>query len=166
MALSLVAEDVADHWRQLSPELADLLALLERTEDWTLDAHPDIAERLVRFGLKLSDPNAARRLEAANRDELLFFLVYISSSKAFRIIHWMDEMHDGLGTRLLGVLLEQDADGFVNVLDPMLAGTLLQRLRAVQNTPFFVQLLNPHSLSAIERAIESYQRERESHENA
>ncbi|WP_424948652.1 hypothetical protein [Chromobacterium haemolyticum] len=163
--LSLSNESVHEHWQQLSPDLADLLISIEKTEDWTLDSNPDIAERLARFGLRLSDPNATLRLAEADKNELLFFLVYISSSKAFRLIQWLDESQDGLGSRLLGTLLEQDGAGvFMNVADPMLAGTMIQRLRVVQNTPFFQQLLNPSLLDSLVRAIDNYRDERESHE--
>ena len=77
--LSLSTEDVAEHWEQVSPELGQLFASIERAEDWALDNHPDIAERLQSFGLRLSDPAAAAKLADADRNDLLFFLVYILS---------------------------------------------------------------------------------------
>jgi len=163
--LSLSNESVHEHWQQISPELASLFASIEKTEDWTLDNNPDIAERLMRFGLRLSDRKAASRIADADKNELLFFLVYISSSKAFRLVQWMDEMQDGLGSRLLGNLLEQDGAGvFSNVVDPMLAGTMVQRLRVIQNTPFLQRLLSPSLLDSLVRAIDNYRDERDDHE--
>lgn len=163
--LSLSNESVHEHWQQISPELANLFVSVEKTEDWTLDNNPDIAERLTRFGLRLSDPKATSRIAEADKNELLFFLVYISSSKAFRLVQWMDETQDGLGSRLLGHLLEQDGAGvFSNVADPLLAGTMVQRLRVIQNTPFFQQLLSPSLLDSLVRAIDNYRDERDSHE--
>lgn len=163
--LSLSTEGVRDHWQQIAPELADLLVTIEKTEDWTLDSNPDIADRLTQFGLRLSDPAATQRLASADRNELLFFLVYVSSSKALRIIQWMDETQDGMGTKLLNLLLEQDGAGvFAHVADPMLAGTMIQRLRVIQNTPFFQQLLKSSLLDSIVRAIENYRDEKQDHE--
>lgn len=163
--LSLSTESVRDHWQQVAPELADLLETIERTEDWTVDTNPDIADRLTRFGLRLSDPAAAVRLAEADKNELLFFLVYISSSKALRIIEWMDHTQDALGTKLLNTLLAQDGAGvFANVADPMLAGTMIQRMRVIQNTPFFQKLLAPSMLDSIHRAIDNYREAREDHE--
>jgi len=163
--LSLTPDSVREFWVSQSPELAELLISIERTEDWTVDSHPDIAERLAQLGLLLSDPQATARLEGADKNDLLFFLVYISSSKALRLIKWMDDTHAGLGSRLLSALLEQNGSGvFANVADPMLAGTLIQRLRVIQNSPFFEKLLSPALLDSIVRAIDSYRDERKSHE--
>lgn len=163
--LSLTTENVRDYWQQMSPDLGTLFESIERTEDWTLDSNPDIADRLTRLGLKLADPDAARRLAGADKNEFLFFLVYISSSKALRLIQWMDTAQNGLGTLCLNTLLERDQEGaFANVLDPMLAGTMVQRLRVIQNTPFFKKLLDPSMLDSIARAIGNYQEEKERHE--
>ncbi len=163
--LSLSTDDVRMHWQQISPDLGKLFAGVEKTEDWTLDNNPDIAERLTRFGLRLSDPSATLKLADADKNDLLFFLVYISTSKAFRLIQWMDSTQNGLGTRLLNVLLEQDGTGvFSQVVDPMLAGTMIQRLRVIQNTPFFQKLLSPSMLESILRAIDNYREEKDQHE--
>jgi len=162
--LSLSTDAVKEHWLKLNPELSELFERIEKTEDWVLDNHPDIADRLAQFGLALSDPEATLRLADADKNELLFFLVYISSSKAFRVIQWMDETQNMLGTKTLQTLLEQDGKGvFANIADPLLAGTMIQRLRVIQNTPFFEKLLDPSLLDSIIRAINNYREERESH---
>ncbi len=163
--LNLATEEVREYWGRESPELGRLLLDIERTEDWTLDGHPEIGDRLVRLGVKLADPAAVAKLAAADRNDLLFFLVYISSSKAMRLISWMDETQNGMGTRLLAVLLDQDEHGaFFNVVDPLLAGTLVQRLRVIRNTPFFEKILNPSLLDSIMRAIDNYREEKANHE--
>ena len=162
--LSLSTESVKEHWHKLNPELAELFERIEKTEDWVLDNNPDIADRLASFGLTLSDPAATARLADADKNQLLFFLVYISSSKAFRVIQWMDETQDGMGSRTLQALLAQNGLGvFSNIADPLLAGTMLQRLHVIQNTPYFQQLLAPETLDSIVRAIHLYREERESH---
>lgn len=163
--LDFTTESVHRYWQSLSPELGDIFSTVERTEDWTLDNHPDIGERLVHFGLRLADPQATKRLAEADKDSMLFFLVYISTSKAFRLINWMDAAQEGLGTRLLNSLLERDGEGiYASVVDPGLAGVMVQRLRVIQNTPYLQKLLHPTLLDDILRAIDSYREERESHE--
>jgi hypothetical protein len=163
--LSLSTDNVRDHWQKMSPDLGNLFVSIEKTEDWTLDNNPDIADRLAHLASRLSDPEATLKLMEADKNELLFFLVYISSSKAFRLIQWMDDTQNGQGTRLLNVLLEQDGAGvFSNVVDPLLAGTMIQRLRVIQNTPFFRKLLEPSLLESIVRAIDHYRDEKEKHE--
>lgn len=154
-------ENVRQYWKNVSPELSDMFLMIEKTEDWTLDNHPDIGERLTHFGLRLADPDATKRLAEADRNSLLFFLVYISTSKAFRLVSWMDEAQQGLGTRLLNSLLERDGEGvFANVLDPGLAGVMVQRLRVIQNTPYLQKLLDPSLLDDILRAIDSYREDK------
>ncbi|GEM_PF-1755284 len=163
--LSFSTESVAQYWQGLSRELGELFTTIEKTEDWTLDDHPHIAERLVNFGNRLADPAATRRLADADKNSILFFLVYISTSKAFRLIDWMDRTHEGLGTRLLTSLLERDGEGvFANVVDPGLAGAMIQRLRVIKNTPFLQKLLHPLLLDEILHAIDAYREEKENHE--
>lgn len=159
--LDFTTDNVHQYWRDVSPELGDVFSMIEKTEDWTLDNHPDISERLTNFGLRLARPGATKRLAEADKNNLLFFLVYISTSKAFRLVSWMDETQQGLGTRLLNTLLERDGEGiFANVLDPGLAGVMIQRLRVIQNTPYLQKLLHPSLLDDILRAIDSYREEK------
>lgn len=163
--LDLSTESVQRHWQKFSPELGDLFSTIEKTEDWTLDNHPDIGERLVHFGLRLADPEATKRFAEADKNSMLFFLVYISTSKAFRLVSWMDDTQEGLGTRLLNTLLERNGEGiFANVADPGLAGVMIQRLRVIQNTPYLQKLLHPSLLDDILRAIDAYREEREKDE--
>lgn len=158
--LDFSAESVQGYWQGLSPELGELFTTIEKTEDWTLDNHPDIGDRLMRIGLLLADDQATLRLAEADKNSMLFFLVYISTSKAFRLINWMDATQEGLGTRLLNSLLERTGEGvFANVLDPGLAGVMIQRLRVIQNTPYLQKLLHPTMLNDIQRAIDTYREE-------
>lgn len=160
--LDFATESVHRYWQDFSPELGDLFSTIEKTEDWTLDNHPDIGERLVNFGLRLADPQATKRLAEADKNSMLFFLVYISTSKAFRLISWMDIAQEGLGTRLLNSLLARDGEGiFANVVDPGLAGVMVQRLRVIQNTPYLQKLLHPSLLDDILRAIDTYREEKD-----
>lgn len=144
----LHSEDVRAYWRGMSPELADFFGLIERTEDWAMDGHPEIEARLVRFGRAI-DRASTERLAEMKGEEFLFLLAYIKSSKSFRLISWMDERHGGLGTRLVTRLLESEPD-------PRLASVMVQRLRVAQNTPYFRQLLQPERLGQLQRAIEHY----------
>ena len=163
--LDFSTDSVHSYWRNFSPDLGELFSTIEKTEDWTLDNHPDIGERLIHFGLRLADPEATKRLAEADKNSMLFFLVYISTSKAFRLINWMDAAQEGLGTRLLNSLLEKNGEGiFANVADPGLAGVMIQRLRVIQNTPYLQKLLAPELLDGILHAIDSYREEKENHE--
>lgn len=155
--LNLATPSVRAYWAEAEPELAGLLDRLERTEDWTLDSLPSIAERLVALGHRLSQPGNAEKLAGVSRDQLLFFFAYLSTSKAFLIIRWLDEHHDGMGSAIVERLLSEDGQALVaEVVDPTLTGVMVQRLRVLQNTPYFSRLLAPTMLESIERAIHRY----------
>lgn len=163
--LDLATENVRAYWVQAEPDLVALLDRIGRTEDWTLDSVPAIAERLVTIGEQLSRPGNAERMAAANRDTLLFFFAYISTERAFRMIRWLDEQHDNLGSKLLERLLTTDGQALVaDVVDPTLTGVMVQRLRVLQNTPYFTRLLAPSMLDSIERALGRYRQEAKSDE--
>lgn len=163
--LDLASENVRSYWAESEPDLVALLDRIGRTEDWTLDTIPAIADRLVALGEQLSRPGSAERLAEASRQSLLFFFAYISTERAFRMIRWLDEHHDQLGSRLLERLLTPEGQGLVaEVVDPTLTGVMVQRLRVLQNTPYFSRLLAPSMLVSIERAIGRYRDEVDTHE--
>ncbi|TAL63620.1 MAG: hypothetical protein EPN79_15815 [Burkholderiaceae bacterium] len=164
--LDLATENVRAYWAQTEPDLVRLLDRLGRTEDWTLDAIPEITQRLVGLGELLAQPGSAQRLAMANRDTLLFFFAYISTERAFRLIRWLDEHHDNLGSTLLERLLTTDGQALVaDVVDPTLTGVMVQRLRVLQNTPYFTRLLAPSMLDSIERVIDRYRSEDSTHDS-
>ncbi len=158
--LDLAADEVRAYWVQTEPAIVGLLDRIERTEDWTLDDAPGMTQRLTALGEQISLPGSADRLAAADRESLLFFFAYLSTSRAFRLIRWLDEHHDLLGTRLLERLLTTDGQTLVaELIDPTLSGVMVQRLRVLQNTPYFTRLLAPSLLDSIERVIERYREE-------
>ncbi|KAF1702986.1 type IVB secretion system protein IcmW [Pseudoxanthomonas kaohsiungensis] len=154
--LDLDANTVRQHWLEASPGLAELLDHIERTEDWTVDGSPAIGRRLVELGVALNRPGAARALEALDRDRLLFLLVYISSSKALRLLQWLDNAHAGMGTRLLTALLEDGARAVSQLQHEALVQTMIQRLRIIQNTPFLNSVFDPTTLGQLERVIRQH----------
>lgn len=162
--LNLATDEVRAYWLQAEPALMGLLDRIERTEDWTLDDAPGIAQRLSALGEQISMPGSADRLMGADRESLLFFFAYLSTARAFRLIRWLDDHHDMLGTRLLERLLTVEGQALVaDLIDPTLSGVMVQRLRVLQNTPYFTRLLDPSLLESIERVIERY-REEATHE--
>jgi hypothetical protein len=163
--LEMSAAEVREYWTKTEPGLVELLDRLSRTEDWTLDGVPAIADRLVTLGRQLSTSGHATRLLAANRDTLLFFFVYISTERAFRLIRWLDDQHDMLGSQVLEKLLTPDGRQLVDgLIDSTLADVMVQRLQVLRNTPYFTRLFAPDMLDSIERVIEQYREEVHSHE--
>ena len=146
--LDLSAEAIRSYWMENSPELAQLFDELETSESWVIDKFPEIEGRLIRFGKLVSAISEPAVLLKANHDDLLFLLVYISTSKAMRILEWLDEKE--LGQPIIELLLKEDAQGiYQNVTDQVLAKTLVQRLSVARNTLFMRELLSPSMMTTI-----------------
>ena len=158
--LELDAHAVRAHWLSVAPDLGPLFDQIERVEDWTVDEVPAIAQRIVSFGHSLGATGAAGALESADPLQLLYVLVHMSSSRALRIIQWLDDHHDGLGTRLVEAMLLRDgAAVYAGVPHETLARTLITRLSVFQNKSFFAGIFAPQRLRKIRRAIERYREE-------
>jgi len=158
--LDLDASAVRQHWLSVAPGLGPLFEQIERVEDWTVDDVPAIAGRIVSFGHSMSAPGVAGALEHADPLQLLYVLVHMSSSRALRIIQWLDENHDGLGARLVEAMLHRDGAAiYAGVPHETLARTLITRLSVFNNKPFFAGIFAPQRLRKISRAIERYRQE-------
>ena len=146
--LDLSTDAIRSYWKENSPELAQLFDELETSESWVIDKFPEIEGRLIRFGKLVSAISDPAVLLRANHDDLLFLLVYISTSKAMRILEWLDEKQ--LGQPIIELLLKEDAQGiYQNVSDQVLAKTLVQRLSVARNTLFMRELLSPSMMTTI-----------------
>lgn len=160
MILDLDHQQVREHWRQASPELARLFEDMQATEDWTLDQQPAIAMSLVQVGRALSVPGAAAALERMDQGRLLFLLVYISSAKAVRLLQWLDTVQPGAGTRLVEALLQRDGRLVrAGVPEKALVATLLQRLRMLQNQPFLKSVFDPQAMTKLASVIKQHREE-------
>lgn len=159
--LDLEAQSVRKHWLAIAPGLGPVFDHIDRVEDWTVDDVPQIAERIVEFGKRLSRPGAAQRLESADTAQLLFVLVHMSTERALRIIQWLDDNHEGLGTRLIeSLLLASGSSVHASIPHQPLAQALVARLKLIQNAPFFVSAFAPERMRRINRSIKQYAQEK------
>lgn len=154
-SLDLSPTGVRQYWLEKAPGLAHLFEEVSKVEPWTLDDEPAIRDRLVRFGQILSStPGAAQRLEFAQRTDLLHLLVFINRAKAFALLHWLDEHHDGLGSRVVTTLI---ADAHHLPGQEVLHQTLVDGLQMLNNGPFLRELFDPRRVNGLVRAISEYQ---------
>lgn len=160
MAIPDLAPDgLVAFWRGFDPALAELVARMDRAEPWTLDQEPAIAARLIALGQRLSSERHAIALASADRESLLLFFAYISTSRALRVIHWMDEI-GGHGAQLVERLLRQPDDVASVIPVAPLRELLTHRLRVISNTPYFEKLFAPARLQGLQRAIRQYKQEK------
>lgn len=153
--LDLSPDGVRRYWLEKAPSLAHLFDEIRKVEPWTLDDEPGIRDRLIRLGRTLSTtPGAAQRLEYAQQTDLLHLLVFINRDKAFSLLHWLDEQHAGLGSRMVTALLDaaKQMPG-----QEVLHQTLVDGLRMLTNGPFLRELFDPVRVNGLVRAINNYQ---------
>lgn len=139
--LNLRKSLVERFWNQQDPRLARILRWMDSTEDWMLDERADVMQALASLGQRISksDPQAI----AENFDPLLDVLAYMSSSRALRVIEWLDRAHEGaLSVRLVQKAMQRP--------DPR-AQILIDRLQALRSLSLLGQIFSPRRIG---RAIE------------
>ena len=153
-SIDLSTSAIRQYWLNQSPELAALFDEIETRETWVADHDPYIEQRLMSFGKMLSENDPSRLLQAGT-DDLLFFLVYITTSRSMRILEWLDLEYPEVSGQLHALLLSDNGSGvYVNVTNQVLAKTLVQRLSVARNTLYFRQILSPRVIGIITSALE------------
>ena len=93
-------------WNEQDPRMARILRWMDNTEKWMLDERPDVLQALTALSQSMSKSSPAAL--ADRFDPLLDVLAYMSSSRALRIIEWMDRNYaGGLSLRLVERALER-----------------------------------------------------------
>lgn len=161
--LQLDSRSVAGFWAELDPELAEVVARMDRAEDWTLDGEPEVAERLVGLARRLVGEREAATLALAPVRDLRLFLAYIATSRFLRIVDWLDGQ-GGYGSALAERILNSPEEALeAAVPDATLRRVLADRLRVFTNLTYFKALFDPQRLRAIERAITRYTEKESGH---
>lgn len=146
--LNLRKSLVERFWNNHDPRLARILRWMDSTEDWMLDERPDVMQALTSLGQRMTktEPNAL----ADRFDPLIEILAYMSSSRALRIIEWLDRAHAGA----LSLRLVQKAQS----REDARAQILIDRLQALRSLDLLGQIF---SQQRIGRAIELLEKTRQ-----
>lgn len=139
--LNLRKSLVERFWNSQDPRLARILRWMDSTEDWMLDERPDVMQALSSLGHSMS--SASPDTIASRFDPLLDILAFMSSSRALRVIEWLDRAHNGaLSVRLVQRAMQRDDER---------AKILIERLQAMRSLSLLGQIFSPKRIS---RAIE------------
>lgn len=139
--LNLRKSLVERFWTAQDPRLARILRWMDSAETWMVDERQDVMQALASLGQRLnkSDPRAI----AERFDPLLDVLAYMSSSRALRVIEWLDRAHEGaISVRLVQKAMQRQ--------DPR-AQLLIDRLQAMRSLSLLGQIFSPQRIG---RAIE------------
>ncbi|EPU1979358.1 hypothetical protein ACVVI9_004766 [Escherichia coli] len=164
-SLSLEPAILQQYWQDVSQELGELFSLLETHESWVADKKSgEIENRLIQFGKKvdeLSDPSV---LLTASRSDLLVFFCYLSSSKAMRLLDYLEShtMSRGLGNKLLEHLFGVHEQELAEIgASPQLIELLAARLEMVLRAPYLREIFRPERIHSFANALRVYHESKE-----
>lgn len=127
-------------WSEQDPRMARILRWMDNTENWMLDERPDVLQALTALSQSMSKSSPSALVDRF--DPLLDVLAYMSSSRALRIIEWMDRNYQGgISLRLVERALERP--------DPR-AQLLIDRLQTLRSLSVLGKIF---SRTRINRAI-------------
>ena len=98
-ALNLKKSIVTEYWKKADPRMARILSVMENVEHWTVDDTQSVADAISDLAKKMD--KSSKETLAKLSEELLYVMGYISSSKALRMVKWMDESHPGLSVHYI-----------------------------------------------------------------
>lgn len=97
--LNLSERAVNNHWKIQDKRLQEILKMMGKAESWTVDEVQDVSDKLVEFGRRLGDLDRGFLLK--NIEEVMTIMAFISSSKAIRLLSWIDENSPGISFRYI-----------------------------------------------------------------
>lgn len=128
-------------WTTQDPRLGRILRWMDSAENWMQDERQDVTMAISSLGQRLSkaDPRAIEE----RFDPLLDVLAYMHSSRALRVLEWLDQANNGaLSVRLVQKAMERKDDR---------AQILVDRLQAMRSLSLLGQIFSPRRIG---RAIE------------
>lgn len=154
-SFSLDTDQVRTFWQTASPELAAIFEALEARENWVVDVqYEDIAHRLILFGERLKHQSEPAVLLEADRNDLLVFLVFITTSKSFRFIDYLNGFEQ-LGDRLLERVLSTSMVAS-NIDDAYLVRALTERLQIAITASYCRKIINTERINQFIEAVREY----------
>ncbi len=88
------------YWQRENKDLHSVLNAMDEKETWCLDNQATVSSKLLKFCDLLNKAEDINSLKT-KISEFLTVLAYIHSSKAFRILKWIDENHSHLSIKLV-----------------------------------------------------------------
>lgn len=157
---SMDTAHVKAFWLTESPELAIIFEAIEQKEEWVVDVrYQDIAQRLVAFGERLKNQPDPSVLMDADRNDLLVFLVFITTSKVFRFIDYLNSFN-----HLGDLIIERVLNGAIidnTISDAELIPVLTHRLQSALKASFCRQIINREIVDQFISAVREYRRYQE-----
>jgi hypothetical protein len=133
-SINLRKSVVEDFWKGRDPRIARILGWMESVEDWMVDDHEAVAGALSRLTQRIGQSNG--RTLASRSDALLDIMAYMSSTRAMRLLEWLDtRFHNEIALQLVERAGEREED-------PK-AALLLDRLQTLRSLALLGRVFSP-----------------------
>lgn len=130
--LILLDTYVQDYWTKKDKRLSRILRVMDNVEFWVMEDEEEFARGINELGRYLTDATP-EALEDGG-ELLITVLAYMSSSKAMRLLNWLEDAHPDVFQKYLKLLSEHDR--------PKAAKLLGSRLRVLQSLDLISKVFN------------------------
>lgn len=146
-SVNLRTSVVQDFWRNRDDRIARILGYMEDVEDWMVDDHEAVLGELTKLAERIHNSNGHKL--ADRTDAVLNILAYMSSSRAMRLLEWLDyRFHNELALQLVERAAERGDDPraqlLIDRLQTLRSLALLGRIFSPSRTRLVSDLLRDH----------------------
>lgn len=131
--LILLDTYIRDHWKKKDARLYRTLRLMDNVEFWVLDEDEEFSDKISGLGNLLS--NAKQDQIESCIGSLITVIAYTSSSKAIRIVNWIEEEYPDLFQKMMSSVHSHPY--------PKSAKLFLTRLKTLKNLDLISRIFNP-----------------------
>ena len=89
--LTLLDTYIKEYWQKKDKRLARILKIMDNVEFWVFEDEEDFSSAVSKLGFFISEASPPQIEKVA--DHLITIMAYMSSSKALRLLNWLEENH-------------------------------------------------------------------------
>lgn len=130
--LILLDTYVADFWAKKDKRLSRIFKVMDNVEYWVMEDEEDFAKGINELGRYLTDASKDSLEEGG--ELLITILAYMSSSKAMRLLNWLENAHPEVFQKYLKMISDHER--------PKAAKLLGSRLRILQSLDLISKVFN------------------------
>lgn len=125
---------VNDFWKKRDERIARILGFMENVEDWMVDDQEAVIAALSGLAQRIDQSNG--KALATHPDALLNIMAYMSSSRAMRLLEWLDtRFHNELALQLVERATSRETDARAQLL--------LERLQTLRSLALLGRIFSP-----------------------
>ncbi len=155
--VDLTSKGLETYWSEVSPGAPYIIGAMDATEDWVLDGDASMDDELT--ALVTSMPAMLAQAvqsgqKAAFINDLLVVLAYLHSSRALRLVYWLETGFPEIEFNFLHEAQRLYEQGGVTAIDRVAFKLMMDRLRFARKTALLQTVFAPERLAAVKAAIE------------